>query len=125
MPRKRTLSPQAFRFGRYLAALRAAKQYTQRQVEKLTDRQVSNAYLSQIEKGQIRRPSPTTLFHLARAYGVPYERLLERVYPTPQTTPPEQAPPPVYSVEHLTEDEERALLAYLAFYRKLARGERG
>jgi hypothetical protein len=59
--------------GSLLADLRAAKGFSLRQVEEATDKAVSNAYLSQLEKGKIRKPSPNVLHSLAEVYAVPYE----------------------------------------------------
>src|SRR5512145_3443690 len=64
--------------GSLLADLRVAKGLSLRQVEEATDRAVSNAYLSQLEKGKIRKPSPNVLHSLAAVYAVPYEALMEK-----------------------------------------------
>jgi transcriptional regulator with XRE-family HTH domain len=48
----------------------------------LTGKAVSNAYLSQLEHGKIKRPSPNVLHSLAEVYAVPYEALMEKAgYP--------------------------------------------
>lgn len=44
--------------GQYLASIRADRKLTLRDVEDQTKREVSNAYLSQIETGKIQQPSP-------------------------------------------------------------------
>jgi HTH-type transcriptional regulator, competence development regulator len=46
-----------------------------RNVEKQTG--ISNAYLSQLENGKTRNPSPHVLSKLAHAYGVDYSELME------------------------------------------------
>ena len=46
-----------------------------RQVEQRTG--VSNAHLSQIERGAIRRPDPAILMNLAELYGLNYELVAE------------------------------------------------
>ncbi len=54
--------------------LRRARQHqglSLRQVEQRTG--VSNAHLSQIERGAIRRPDPAILMNLAELYGLNYE----------------------------------------------------
>jgi transcriptional regulator with XRE-family HTH domain len=43
---------------------------TQRQVEEATEKQVSNAYLSQPETGKIQQPSPNILHALAELYAM-------------------------------------------------------
>jgi transcriptional regulator with XRE-family HTH domain len=57
--------------GGLLADLRTAKGLSLRQVEEATGKAVSNAYLSQLEKGKIRKPSPNVLHSLAEVYTVP------------------------------------------------------
>ena len=58
--------------------LRRARQHqglSLRQVEQRTG--VSNAHLSQIERGAIRRPDPAILMNLAELYGLNYELIAE------------------------------------------------
>jgi HTH-type transcriptional regulator, competence development regulator len=57
-----------------LAEARRAKGVSLRQVERATG--VSNAYLSQMETGQVAEPSPRKLQTLAEYYGVPYDTLM-------------------------------------------------
>lgn len=47
---------------------------TLRQVEEIT--LISNAYLSQLETGKIKKPSAQALYSLAKVYGVNVETLL-------------------------------------------------
>jgi transcriptional regulator with XRE-family HTH domain len=61
-----------------LTDLRTARRLSLRQVEVGSDRAVSNAYLSQLENGKIRRPSPNVLHRLAEIYAVPYRALMEK-----------------------------------------------
>lgn len=58
-----------------LKELRSAKGLSLRQVEKVTG--VSNAYLSQIENGKIKEPSPHILHKLAGAYDISYNNLMK------------------------------------------------
>ena len=55
-------------------SLRSAKGVSLRDVEKKTG--VSNAYLSQIESGAAKRPSPDKLYALAEYFEVPYGDLM-------------------------------------------------
>ncbi len=64
--------------GGLLADLRAARRLSLRQVEEATNQKVSNAYLSQLETGKIRKPSPHVFNRLAEVYAVPYELLMEK-----------------------------------------------
>jgi transcriptional regulator with XRE-family HTH domain len=57
-----------------LAEARRAKGVSLRQVERATG--VSNAYLSQMETGQVAEPSPRKLQALAEYYDLPYEALM-------------------------------------------------
>jgi transcriptional regulator with XRE-family HTH domain len=77
--------------GALLADLRTAKGFSLREVEEATGKAVSNAYLSQLENGKIKKPSPNVLHSLAEVYAVPYETLIA--------------------------EEEEELLKYLAFLR--------
>jgi transcriptional regulator with XRE-family HTH domain len=102
-----------------LADLRTAKGLTLRQVEKATGSAVSNAYLSQLENGKIKKPSPNVLHSLSEVYVVPYEALMERAG---YLLPPENGKGrrkrlAAFAIDDLTAEEEEALLKYLAFLR--------
>ncbi len=62
------------RFGSYLRELRQARRLSLKKVEKAA--RVSNAYLSQIERGLRNPPHPDILNRLAKIYGVPARDLL-------------------------------------------------
>ena len=51
--------------GGLLADLRAARGLSLREVEEVTGKAVSNAYLGQLAHGKIKRPSPNVLHSLA------------------------------------------------------------
>lgn len=57
-----------------LKQARESSELTLREVEKNTG--ISNAYLSQIEKGKVGRPSPEKLRKLSSAYSVDYGELM-------------------------------------------------
>jgi HTH-type transcriptional regulator, competence development regulator len=103
--------------GDLLGDLRTAKGFSLRQVEEATGKAVSNAYLSQLEKGKIRKPSPNVLHSLAEVYAVPYEVLMERagylLSPGGRSAGRRRRMP----IDDLTAEEEEALLKYLAFLR--------
>ena len=114
--------------GAFLAYVRSVKKLTLRQVEEATEKEVSNAYLSQLETGKITRPSPNVLHSLAKVYGVPYETLMEKagyISPSASTSggilrsgpPPRHGRVTTFANEKLTKDEEEKLLEYLAFLR--------
>ncbi|MDP4261781.1 MAG: helix-turn-helix transcriptional regulator [Bacteroidota bacterium] len=106
-------------YGEYFKALREAKNMTLRDVEKAAD--VSNAYLSQLESGKVKQPSPLTLYKLAEIYGVSYELLMEKVgYPIPNKEKKKEEAEKksiAYRVGTISNDEELELLNYLKFIR--------
>lgn len=107
-------------YGVYFKALRESKGMTLRDVERKTE--VSNAYLSQLESGKIKQPSPTTLYKLAELFGVKYELLMEKVgYPVPQSDKNTKVKKLENAISHrmghITQDEEMELLEYLKFIR--------
>jgi transcriptional regulator with XRE-family HTH domain len=106
--------------GALLADLRKAKGLSLREVEEAASRAVSNAYLSQLEKGKIRKPSPHVLHSLADVYGVPYEALMEKagyLLPSEQGAHARRRRLAVFAIDDLTAEEEEELLKYLAFIR--------
>ncbi len=105
--------------GSVLADLRRAKGFSLRQVEEATDKGVSNAYLSQLEKGKIQRPSPNVLHSLAAVYAVPYEALMEKAgYLLPsEVAGGRRRRLTAFAIDDLTAEEEEELLKYLAFLR--------
>ncbi len=54
----------------FLKVTRCSKNLTLRDVEKLTDFCVSNAYISQLENGHCKEPSIRKLNAIGQAYGV-------------------------------------------------------
>ena len=64
--------------GQYLASIRNDRGFSLRAVEEYTKKQVSNAYLSQIENGKIQQPSPNILHALAELYRIDFEQLMEK-----------------------------------------------
>jgi transcriptional regulator with XRE-family HTH domain len=105
--------------GGLLADLRAASGLSLREVEEVTGKAVSNAYLSQLEHGKIKRPSPNVLHSLADVYAVPYEALMEKAgYLLPSDDGGgRRARLAAFAIDNLTAEEEEELLKYLAFLR--------
>ena len=107
--------------GTYLGLLRRAMGLSLRQVEDATKKEVSNAYLSQLENSRIAKPSPNVLYVLADQYGVAYEDLMRRagyLPATPATAGRRQASVPTFAIKDLTPEEEKMLLEYLGFIRQ-------
>ena len=106
--------------GPLLADLRRAKGLSLRAVEQATDKAVSNAYLSQLESGKIKKPSPHVLHSLAEVYVVPYEALMEKagyLLPSKKDGGRRRKRLAVFAIDDLTAEEEEELLKYLAFLR--------
>lgn len=119
--------------GTYLANIRSVKKLTLREVEEATGREISNAYLSQLETGKISRPSPNVLHTLAKVYGVQYETLMEKAgYLSPVANEATSVlrsagssrskPTSALAGEGITNEEEEKLLEYLAFLRSRRNG---
>ena len=105
--------------GQYLASIRADRKMTLRQVEEATNKEVSNAYLSQIENDKILKPSPNVLHALAEIYAISYEQLMEMAgYITSSRRAGERHGRLATFAEHnLTPAEEAELIRYLKFIR--------
>jgi HTH-type transcriptional regulator, competence development regulator len=110
--------------GKHLARLRAASGLSLRQVEEATDKEVSNAYLSQLENNKITRPSPNVLHALARVYKSSYEDLMKRsgyISSDTDISGGRRGRAAAFAIQDLTPDEEKALIDYLGFIRKSRR----
>lgn len=106
--------------GQELTRLRKASGLTLRRVEAATG--VSNAYLSQLETGKIKTPSPNTLYKLSQLFGGSYEYLMEKAgYPVPQAQNrpvPETISRLAARVGDVSTSEAEALADYLKFIRQ-------
>lgn len=111
--------------GAHLARLRKAADLTLRQVEEATNKEVSNAYLSQLENDKVSKPSPNILHALARVYGAPYEDLMERAgyfrADAEGSSEGRRGQAATFAIQNLTPEEEKALMDYLAFFRQQRR----
>jgi HTH-type transcriptional regulator, competence development regulator len=93
---------------------------TLREVEAKTG--ISNAYLSQLESGKIKEPSPKTLHKLCELYGCSYSLALELAgYPVPTEQKLPVAARFAARIGKTTQDEETALVEYLQFLRSRKR----
>lgn len=110
------------KLGAFLVAARKKKNLTLRGVEKAIG--VSNAYLSQIENGDVQQPSPTILAKLSKLYEIPYATTLAYAgYPVPGAANGDNTASIASRIGRITEEEEVALLEYLEFLR--SKRERG
>lgn len=118
-PARPTFEGRPGELGAFLANLRTAKGLSLREVEEATGRAVSNAYLSQLENGRIRKPSPNVLHSLSGVYAVSYEVLMEKAgYLMPgDRKDGRRRRLAVFAIDDLTAEEEEELLKYLAFLR--------
>ena len=122
---KPTDTAQASNLGPFLRKARQDVQMSLRDVEEATGKEVSNAYLSQLESGKITKPSPHILYALSTALGVAYEALMERAgYIVPASSRVEgvkHGRAATSSIDNLTPDEENQLLDYLTYIRSKRR----
>ena len=105
--------------GQHLASIRQDRKMTLRDVEVATGKEVSNAYLSQIENDKIKKPSPNILLALSKVYKISYEKLMEMSgysVSSGQSRPGRRKVTP-FSEHNLTAEEEEKLLEYLQFLR--------
>lgn len=107
------------KLAQYLATGRKQAGLSLRAVEATTG--ISNAYLSQLENGKIRQPSPTLLHKLSELYDMKYQQLLEAAgYPVPELETPNRSQF-VARLADTTHKEQHALLEYLDFLRSKRR----
>ena len=120
---KKSVEPEVkLTLGQYLASIREDRELSQRDVEKATNKVVSNAYLSQIENGLIKKPNPNILHALSELYAISYEDLMERagyIVPTRSRGGGEQRHGRIatFAEHNLTPEEESELVQYLGYLR--------
>ena len=115
------LTKQPGDLGQYLRDARTALGLSLRDVEEATGHEVSNAYVSQLETGKVKKPSPHVLYALSLALSVPYDELMQRAgYIVPHHDRADGAKhgrTATFSIENLSADEEEALREHLAYIR--------
>lgn len=114
------------KLGTFFREARKAEKATLRFVEQQTG--ISNAYLSQLENGKIRQPSPTLLHKLCELYDVSYAKAMNLAgYPLPNepevtNEPIDTSSPGLFNrFGDITADEEKKLAEYLEFLRSKPR----
>ncbi len=110
--------------GEELKRLRELKGWSLRQVEEKTNNKVSNSYLSQLESGAVKEPSPNVLYALAKVYGVSYPALMTLagyVVPRPAGGNSTSRMSIAFSAMNLSSDEEQEVLDFVQFQRKQKR----
>lgn len=107
--------------GQYLASIRVDRKMSLRDVEEATGKQVSNAYLSQIENDKIKKPSPNILHALAELYAISFENLMDMagyISGTKRADTERHGRIATFAEHNLTAEEETEMLRYLEFMRK-------
>ncbi|MEQ1763860.1 MAG: helix-turn-helix transcriptional regulator [Pyrinomonadaceae bacterium] len=109
------------KLGAYLKAFRQRLKLTLRDVEEKTG--ISNAYLSQLEGGKIKKPSPLKLNDLSTLYRARYSQIMKLAgYPIPDLREPTHS---LYArIGETTPAEEDELVEYLAFLRAKRSGKK-
>ncbi|MEN9557840.1 MAG: hypothetical protein RL141_209 [Candidatus Parcubacteria bacterium] len=112
-------TPASKPLGKHLAAIRDDRGFSLREVQIRSKNFVSNAYLSQIETGKIRQPSPNTLHALADVYSTSYEQLMRMAGYISAVNNKEKEVKKISTLAslNLTEAEEMDLVEYLKFRR--------
>lgn len=110
-------------FGNYLKSARNRKGLSLRAVEAQID--ISNAYLSQLEQGKVKQPSPVTLHQLAELYDLSYAEVMRMVgYPVPgDSDETENQSGLAARLGDVSEKEEEELLDYLNYLRSKRKGD--
>ena len=107
--------------GQYLASIRHDRKMSLRKVEEASNKEVSNAYLSQLETGKITQPSPNVLNTLSDIYKIDYVQLMELAgYMTPTAargSTERHGRVATFAEHNLTPEEEGELLQFLQFLR--------
>ncbi len=108
---RRSVTKPTQTIGTHLRQIRESRDWSLRDVEKLTDGKLRSGYLSQVETGQIVQPSPAALEKLAGVYGQDYATLLAWAgYSMPtQTDIPVHVMAMAYTIGNLSEEESEEL----------------
>lgn len=111
--------------GQYLASIRNDRKMSLRQVEEASGKEVSNAYLSQLENGKILQPSPTILNKLAEIYKIEYITLMDLAgyLPAAATRSEGQRHGRIatFAQHNLSPEEEAQMMEFLQFIRSKKR----
>lgn len=104
--------------GQLLKQCRESKGWTLRHVEETSKNEITNGYLSQLENGEVKNPSPHKLHLLAGIYNASYSRFLELAgYTVPDQK--KRTSGIAFSLsDDLTPEEDAELAAYLKFMRE-------
>ncbi len=99
--------------GHELRAARKQKELTLQEVAEPA--KISLTYLQKLERGGVNSPSPRVLKRLAEVLGVSYSRLMELAdYLMPEPSPYPHIPKELAD-KRLSEEEWRAVLAFMGY----------
>lgn len=104
-----------------LKRIREIKDVSLREVEK--DTGISNAYLSQLERGEAKNPSPDILYKIAEYYSVSYVSLMEAAgYLDKSKDKQDKSIKPIaihaaLMSQELTTEENKLVVEYIKFLR--------
>jgi transcriptional regulator with XRE-family HTH domain len=103
--------------GELLADARKRRKLTLRAVQDAVG--ISNAYLSQLETGKVRSPSPVVLHKLSELYGLSYATVMQEAgYPMPQNMKTDDSGARLAArIGQTTPEEEDEIVQYLRFLR--------
>ena len=120
--KKRHKTPSSVVLGKFLQGLRKNARLTLREVEKLCDGEIANAYLSQIENGYVQFPHPRCLHALSKAYRADYNQIVVMCYGSAGSDGDQKnGSTALFSIDGLDRGEMVALQAYLINYRQASR----
>ena len=100
--------------GAKLAAARAEKGWTLREVERRTN--INNAHLSQLETGAIERPAPNVLWALSEVYGLDLNELMRlagHVEAAAKATPGSVVGAALRELGEMSPDQQREVLEFM------------
>lgn len=107
--------------GQYLASIRLDRKMSLRQVEEASGKEVSNAYISQLENGKVAQPSPSVLNTLAGLYEIDYLTLMQLAGYLPvaeaRAADSRHGRVATFAEHNLTQEEEAELMTYLQYLR--------
>jgi transcriptional regulator with XRE-family HTH domain len=104
--------------GQELSRLRALKGWTLREVEERTKNKVSNSYLYQLEKDNVKGPSPNILYELSVVYRASYPDLMKLagfIVPSSAGAAPASV---AFNALDLTEEEKAEVMDFIEFKRR-------
>jgi transcriptional regulator with XRE-family HTH domain len=113
--------PTVYKLGHLLADARKRHGLTLRAVQDVIG--ISNAYLSQLETGKARAPSPTVLFKLSKLYQLPYAVVMKEAgYPLPENIEqPDWGSRLACRIGPISPEEEDEIVEYVMFLRSRRR----